>query len=272
MSGSLKIFVNLRQISLAHDTYLFCGETTPIPFEFNVPCGFDSQNQTIHGTEPLVLSAGRRYRSSMRLSVWSQTTKTRVATVTLPLYWFPADQVVTDWFPFQPPAETGGASPLALLDVHIAKRFALARFTAPIGRLLVLPAWNRPHQPALPPAHHFPPTPGYQALTIPRQPYPAPTEGQPQLLPVPVVVGDPSYPAPPSAYPPMPAAYPAPPQGIGYPSPDQSLCCVSVGYTMEPMQFGDSATWPTADLVMDEPNPYAQIYDTASEPPAYPTI
>ncbi|EAY10659.1 hypothetical protein TVAG_157360 [Trichomonas vaginalis G3] len=64
-----------------------------------------------------------------------------IASVSLPLEWFPKDQIVRMWFPLKP-ARPGISDLLVLLDIHLA--FQTAEFQAPFGNMLVKPKWQIP--------------------------------------------------------------------------------------------------------------------------------
>lgn len=90
--------------------------------------------------------------------------------IQLPLKWFPANQVVNDWFPIASRTVSGidGEEMLLNITVHLAEA-RVTPFSQPIGSLLVAPAWNRPGRPAVPPTHLAPPSAGPQPAAYPTQ-------------------------------------------------------------------------------------------------------
>lgn len=77
-----------------------------------------------------------------------------IANLALPLKWFQPDSIVEEWFPFKNISNIAETM-MCLLSVHIITRCGLP-FQAPIGRLLVVPAWKRPQidVPHCPPQQH----------------------------------------------------------------------------------------------------------------------
>jgi hypothetical protein len=177
----LRLFVKLHKlIGLPPSNYRLWGDVNPLGVPFSSACAFVPEAGYLVGAKAIELSAGQRYGTLLLLRVFTECSETReVAHLTLPLHWFPADRTVRDWFPFLAGPRTTLS---AELEVHIIKRLKCQPFRAPAGNLLVLPAWNRPNQPALPPAPYFPPTSGFERLTLPPAPWPVPTVEQPRQI------------------------------------------------------------------------------------------
>ena len=68
--------------------------------------------------------------------------KADIARVTLPLSWFPKDQVVTQWFPLKP-VKPGTGDLLVLCEIHLCFNGS-PEFQAPPGSMLVKPCWQVP--------------------------------------------------------------------------------------------------------------------------------
>lgn len=122
----------------------------------------------------------------------------------LPLKWFPANRVVTDWFPIASRSVSGidGEEMLLKMTIHLAEA-RVTPFSHPVGSLLVAPAWDRPGQPAVPPTHLAPassapqqyaqgPYQGYQQMPPP-QPYPV-SPNPPPMQQFPQYPSQPLYP------------------------------------------------------------------------------
>jgi hypothetical protein len=170
----LHVYVHVVQIeTLPMQRFKLWADVLPIPVPISSEISYDDRSNTHYAKEPIKLAAGTRYSSILRLCIrpydsWSKT----IAYVSLPLHWFPADQTVSDWFPFQSNLSSARGV-FARVRVHIVKRWDLAPFTAPPGPLLVLPAWNRPARPSAPPVPFANPIPpGYRRLTVHQGPYP----------------------------------------------------------------------------------------------------
>jgi hypothetical protein len=167
----MRVWVRLHQlVGLSPGKYKFWGEIRPFGFPFSANCAYDSATTFVSAITPLELSAGRRYGSTMILTIRTDNAScTEIARLSLPLHWFPAEQTVRDWYPvhFQPCGQLA-----ADIEVHIVKRFSLAPFTAPAGHLLVLPAWNRPDKPAIPPTPFFIGNDSFERLTVAQAPFP----------------------------------------------------------------------------------------------------
>jgi hypothetical protein len=216
----LKVHVHALEIrTLPLGNFHVWGDVLPIPVPFSSPIEYDPVTLAHFAKSPIELSAGSRYSSTLRIHIKSGSDAfgTTVASVSLPLSWFPVDQTVVDWFPLRASAALQYGV-FAQLRVHVVKRFDLPPFTAPLGTLLVLPAWNRPGRPAIPPTPFFwPVPPGYSAMTVHQGPYP----GSPQPGVVYPPPPGPIFPPPPAPWdggaaggPPIPsAAYPPPPAG-----------------------------------------------------------
>jgi hypothetical protein len=168
------VYVQVSQIqTLPHGDFRLWGEVLPITLPLSSVLQYDSQSRSHSMKSHIELAAGRRYGSVLALRIQPNSLgRSVIATASLPLDWFPADQTVEDWFPFYvSPSSPHGV--LGLIRVHIAKRFDLTAFTAPPGNLLVLPAWNRPTKPIIPPTPFFDPIPpGFSRLTVAQGGYP----------------------------------------------------------------------------------------------------
>jgi hypothetical protein len=173
----LRVFVKLHKlIGLPPSNYRLWGDVNPLGVPFSSACAFVPDAGYLVSAKAIELSAGQRYGTSLLLRVFTECAEPHeVARLTLPLHWFPADRTVRDWFPFLAVARSALS---ADIEVHIIKRLLCQPFRAPAGNLLVLPAWNRPNEPALPPAPWFPPAPGFEPLTLPPAPWPVPTAEQ----------------------------------------------------------------------------------------------
>jgi hypothetical protein len=233
----LKVFLDVRQVTtLQRDKYKFWGESRPAAVPFSCVLEFVPRLQSHVGKSPIQLSAGTRYTSTLVLKIKTdQIVPSDVARAALPLEWFPADQVVEEWFPFKAiPKYPNGL--LVLLRIHIVKRFSLPPFSAPPGRLLVLPAWDRPGKPAVPPTPYFSPIPpGYECLTVGPGAYPGggqpPTDARSKAKAEKAAMMK----KPPAAAPPHPL-YPPPPEA--------SDCAIDPGNpyaALPPRDDGDAA-------------------------------
>jgi hypothetical protein len=148
----LKVFIKINQVrTLRQGKYKVWGEISPVPVPFSSILEYDPRLQAHRCNSHIELAAGRRYNSILHIEIQTNQLKPQeVARGSLPLEWFPSDQVVEDWFPLKTIPEYPNGL-MVLIQIHIVKRFALPPFSAPPGRLLVLPAWDRPGKQAIPP-------------------------------------------------------------------------------------------------------------------------
>lgn len=230
----------------------------------------------------------------------------------LPLKWFPANQVVTDWFPVTSKSVSGvnGEEMLLNVTIHLADA-RVTPFSHPQGSLLVAPAWNRPGVPAVPPTHlapnssipqQMPPQP-YQGYTPQQMPPPQPYPAQPPAFPQ--YPSQPLYPqqnvnAPQGYYPPQQqipvmadASQPAFAPPYGYPAPQASTQTPpgSVGmpayqppngqmqdpiYMPPPQDYDPSNPYmtvnPTEVQPTVTPNQQQQQQQNQTSPPSYPNV
>jgi hypothetical protein len=217
----LRVYLQILEIkcegkAIQKGNYIVWSEIRPCAIPFTSKCAFDSRKGTLSCADFVELAAGCRYGSLMSILLkTNNAASTEIARTHLPLDWFPSDQVCTDWFPMKAvPAYPNGL--MVQITTHIIKRFPLPPFSAPPGRLLVLPAWPRPNKPVVPPTPYFSlKPPGWEIVTVPQAPYPG--GGKPPKRPPPADQKPPEaqkHGAPPAAAPPRPH-YP-PPQ---YPPP-----------------------------------------------------
>lgn len=223
-----KLYVKLHGCyGLPKGNYSFTGNVQPMNIKTSDVCSQDSRRNLTIGKAHLELTMGNRYDNILVLCMKDNATKQDCCRVALPLHWFPADQTARTWFPMKSYISGVQGSYMADIEVHMKKNFSYVPFGAPKSPILVLPAWNQPGKPALPPKPHGPVPPGCTRIPVPVPPKPAVHGTDPaktKALPQATVSYGPmtTAPLPPGMAPPVPmqpqpAPY-APPPYPAYPS------------------------------------------------------
>lgn len=260
------VYVQLHGcFGLPKGAYEFVGSVQPMNVKTTHKCVQDIARNLTICKKYLELSVGSRYDNTLVLSI-RDNNKHDCCRVALPMCWFPCDQTVRAWFPMNSYVSGVVGSYMAEIEVHIRKNFAYTPFGAPKSPLLVLPAWNQPNKPALPPKPYGPVPPGVTRLPVPKPPKPAThasdaakTKALPQVT---IVYGKPAQPAPlpPGCVPSPQPVYAAPPPQYappGYPP----VTSYGAPPPMQPSGYPAYPAYPSysTDTGAPEPNPYAHL-------------
>lgn len=180
----------LRSKEIPKATYTIWVGTTPIGFAKKGNLSAD-KNQSYHSSCVWSMECKKDFeRTSVEFILKLHKTfggEIEAGRIQLPLKWFPVNQVVTDWFPIYTNHSSGISSHKMLLQIqiHLADS-KVEPFSAPAGSLLVLPAWDRPGIPAvppLPPGIPLAPSQSYQYSPPPSYNQPNPPPYMPQHNP-----------------------------------------------------------------------------------------